>query len=99
MTKIYTETDGDRHILSAKGHATGSVEVCAAISGILYALAGYLTLEESAKVNRHHMESANVLLDYSGGDRVESAYSMAMVGLLQLRDAYPELVEVKISEN
>lgn len=99
MTRVYIETDGKRHILSARGHATGSAEVCAAVSGILYALAGYLTLEESAQAHKHRMESADVLLDYSGGVRVESAYAMATVGLLQLRDAYPKLVEVEIFEN
>lgn len=43
MTQVYAERDGQRCILSAQGHATGSVEACAAVSGILYALAGYVT--------------------------------------------------------
>ena len=43
MTKVYAERDGNRCILSAQGHAIGSEQVCAAVSGLLYALAGYLT--------------------------------------------------------
>ena len=43
MPQVYAERDGQRCILSAQGHATGSVEACAAVSGILSALAGYVT--------------------------------------------------------
>ena len=41
MTTVYAERDGTRYTLFANGHATGHPEVCAAISGILYALGGY----------------------------------------------------------
>ena len=94
MTKIKFEADGDRYILSARGHATGSVEVCAAISGILYALAGYLCYAEATEHERR-MESADVLLDYSGPERVEAAYAMAMIGLELLEGEYPELIRVE----
>ena len=33
MTKVYAEKDKDRYQISARGHATGSPEVCAAVSG------------------------------------------------------------------
>lgn len=99
MTKISIRSGGGRHILTAQGHAAGSVEVCAAISGILYALEGFLLAEESAKLNRRRMESADVLLDCSGGERVEAAYEVAAAGLARLTETYPALVDLEIEEN
>ena len=69
MTQVYAERDGQRCILSAQGHATGSVEACAAVSGILYALAGYVTnamRERYVEVYTWRMESGDVQLDFNG---------------------------------
>ena len=41
MTKVRAMRRGDHYAVHARGHATGSPQVCAAISGLLYALAGY----------------------------------------------------------
>lgn len=54
MTRIYAEMDGPRCTISAQGHATGSVEACAAISGILYALAGYVTNRIGHPITTQH---------------------------------------------
>ncbi|MBQ8004490.1 MAG: ribosomal-processing cysteine protease Prp [Oscillospiraceae bacterium] len=42
MTKLKFFAENGRFRIVAEGHATGSPAVCAAISGIMYALAGYL---------------------------------------------------------
>lgn len=95
MTRIYAEMDGPRCTLSAQGHATGSVEACAAISGILYALAGYVT---NAKQERYiefytwMVESGKVLLDFNGDEGTTAAFEMAVIGLLQIAKAHPEQV-------
>ena len=99
MTKIHFERAGNRYTLSAKGHATGSEIVCAGISAILFSLAEYLELDEDARKIRKVMEEANVHLAYAGGKDVETAYTMAMVGLAGLRNSYPELVEIETFEN
>lgn len=95
MTRIYAEMDGPRCTISAQGHATGSVEACAAISGILYALAGYVTnakLERPVEVYTWTMESGKVLLDFNGDAGTTAAFEMAVIGLLQIAEAHPEQV-------
>lgn len=95
MTRIYAEMDGPRCTISAQGHATGSVEACAAISGILYALVGYVT---NAKQERYiefytwMVESGKVLLDFNGDEGTTAAFEMAVIGLLQIAKAHPEQV-------
>lgn len=95
MTRIYAEQDGQRCTISARGHATGSVEACAAISGILYALAGYVTnaqQERPIEVYTWIMESGKVLLDFNGDGETAAAFEMAVIGLLQIAQAHPEQV-------
>lgn len=97
MTSVYIEKDGDRHILSAQGHATGKPEVCAAVSGLLYALAGYLAniiQEEYIEFYESRMESGDVFLDLNGGPRVETAFDLVTVGLLQIAKQHPEYIQV-----
>ena len=92
MTQVYAERDGQRCILSAQGHATGSVEACAAVSGILYALAGYVTnamRERYVEVYTWRMES---------GDGTAAAFEMAVIGLAQVAQAHTEQVQVECRE-
>ena len=98
MTQVYAERDGQRCILSAQGHATGSVEACAAVSGILYALAGYVTnamRERYVEVYTWRMESGDVQLDFNGDDGTAAAFEMAVIGLAQVAQAHPEQVQVE----
>lgn len=97
MTQVWAEITENSGLLRADGHATGSPEVCAAVSGILYALAGYLVNAEAkglAKATARRMESGHVCLRYEG--QVREVYEMAVIGLLQLEKSYPELVKVTL---
>lgn len=93
MTEIYMEQVGNRYTLVAQGHATGSPETCAAISGVIYALAGYLR-------NRGEepwcwlVESGEVWLEWSGGEEAQAAYDLCLIGLMQIARAQPEFVRV-----
>ncbi len=100
MTKVYAERDGNRHILYARGHATGSPEVCAAISGILYALAGYVRNadDNSTLAYSYRLESGDVALDFRGGADARGAFEMAVIGLKQIEAKYPTLLSVEIRE-
>lgn len=101
MTQVYAERDGQRCILSAQGHATGSVEACAAVSGILYALAGYVTnamRERYVEVYTWRVESGDVQLDFNGDDGTAAAFEMAVIGLAQVAQAHPEQVQVECRE-
>lgn len=99
MTKVYYEERGKRHRLFVQGHATGSEAACAGISAILYALEGYLALNETARLREVRMKSAEVVLDYEGGEDVETAYEMAVVGLVRLSTAYPEQIRVEVADD
>lgn len=94
MTTVKARWGEKRYQIIARGHATGSVEGCAYISGILYSLAGYLVNEEEILVERRWMEPGNVELRFRGGAKAEAAYEMAVIGLKQLEQSHPELVRV-----
>lgn len=99
MTQVCAQRSGNRCILSAKGHATGSVEVCAAVSAILYALAGYLANavhERYIEFYEHRMEEADVMFDFSGDECTAAAFEMAAIGLAQIAKAHPEYIVVEM---
>ena len=101
MTEVYTEKDGSRYTIYAKGHATGSEACCAAISGILYALLGYLVNAEKAgeaEILERRMEPGNVAIEYRGGEESGGAFYMAAIGLAQLQESYPGTVLVTARE-
>ncbi len=98
MTRIYAGQQGKRCILTARGHATGSVAVCAAISGIVYALAGYLVnaqAEKRVEILTQRLESGDAALEFLADAGAAEAFSMAVIGLLQIQKAHPELVLVE----
>lgn len=100
MTTGYAELEGGRCLLALDGHATGSPDVCAAVSGLVYALAGYLSnaeLEGRAEVYALELESGKVRLHCRGDDRVTGACEAAVLGLMQLARQYPERIQVELA--
>ena len=84
--------------LKMRGHAekngTSGNLVCAAASGIFYALIGYLANEcESMKIRA--LSPGNAVVEC--GDDGESAMKQACIGLIQLALTYPESIEVTSS--
>lgn len=100
MTRVYAKRDGNRYTIYANGHATGSPEVCAAISGLLYALAGYVRNASGGSTLAYdeRLESGNVQLHFRGGEGAGGAFDMAVIGLKQIEAKYPELVSVEYLE-
>lgn len=101
MTSVYAETNGRYCLLSIQGHATGSEQVCAAVSGLVYALAGYLVNaanEQRALLYQERLESGDVLLEFSGDDRASAAFEMTVIGLRQIEKQFPDMVTVEILE-
>lgn len=100
MTTVYAERDGTRYTLFANGHATGHPEVCAAISGILYALAGYVrnATDGSTIAYDERMESGSVHLHFCGGPGAAGAFDMAVIGLKQIEAKYPDCIRVEYLE-
>lgn len=91
MTSITIRECGGRWRLDAAGHATGSREVCAAVSAIVYALANYLQtleLEEgiTAKIFTMRLKSGDTILEAEGGDEVRRAFELTAAGLARIAE-------------
>lgn len=96
MTTITIQRDADTYRLTAVGHATGEPAVCAAVSGLVYALGGYLTnLARAGEVTleRCMLESGAAELEASG-DAARQSFELAAVGLLQVARSYPKQVKI-----
>nr|DAY01393.1 MAG TPA: YsxB-like protein [Caudoviricetes sp.] len=100
MTTVYAERDGTRYTLFANGHATGRPEVCAAISGILYALGGYIKNAEGGSTLAYDqtMESGRVAFHFNGDSAAGGAFDMAVIGLKQIEAKYPDCIRVEYQE-
>lgn len=93
MTRVYLEQDGQRYTVSCQGHATGSVEACAAVSCLVYTLAGWLR-NTSVLVLKSKLEDGDALIQYHGGAAAETTFDMICVGFLQLQEQYGEYITV-----
>lgn len=97
MIKGSMTAKGGEYRLQLLGHATGSPQVCAAVSGIVYALAGWLN-NDSVHQTRPPgitLESGLSEITAYGDSYVETAFELAEVGLLQIAKQYPEYLCVK----
>ena len=97
MTEAYFEQDHDRFLVTCKGHATGSEAVCAGVSAIIYALAGWVNnyAPEGVKIE---LESGDALVTFKGGEAAQAAFDMALIGLKQIQLAEPERISVVHAE-
>ena len=78
------------HIILAKGHATGSVEVCAAVSTLLQTLAGFCARPPHPALA--HFEKGLAVV---GLRREQEAYlQMCLFGLFSLAHDYPDLITI-----
>lgn len=99
MTSGKLVVNGGRCRLDLEDHATGSEIVCAGISGIVWALEGWLALEgeEHAEiVIDDEVRDGNVHLDVVGDDALCTAFEVAGVGLARISQAYPEYLNFEI---
>ena len=97
MTRIYAERgrENGRCYLSVKDHATGSVQVCAGISSLVYALAGYLTNATGVRVTNDLIDTADVTLEFWGDQMAVGAYLCTVIGLMQIAREYGEFVDME----
>ena len=93
MTKVYLEQDGNRFTVSAKDHATGSVECCAAVSCLLFALAGFLQ-EIPFTILRLSLEDADAQIVFRGDDRCKAAFDLVKTAFVMMEQSYGEFVSV-----
>lgn len=87
MLQAVIETHGGIHRIECIGHATGSEQVCAAVSGLMTALAGYLVNHNEQNIKHITLESGNGVIMFKGA---HAAFEMTKIGLLQIAQAYPK---------
>ena len=97
MVNVYAEKDGNRYLLCAKNHAPGSDVVCAAVSALVYAFAGYAA-NFAPETYGMQLESGNATIHCIGGDDVEASFITVVTGLKQIELSHPEYIKVEERE-
>lgn len=104
MTRAEITLAEPRYSVVLDGHATGSPEVCAGISALVYSLEGFLREHEenlflhSAKLDQEGWAYIMFELEDHPSNRIKGAFELFTIGLLQIQETYPEFCEVKIKE-
>lgn len=93
MVTVELLRDGITYTVTAKGHATGSPEMCAAVSTLMCMAAGWAQCEERAKVLRADLESGDAKVSWRGVG--EPVFDALEVGFRQLELTDPERIRVE----
>lgn len=98
MTHVYLGKSGGSYILRCEGHATGSVEMCAAVSCLCYSALGWLHNAGEGHILEESVQSGDVLIRFMGGDECETVFEFLTVAFLQLQVSDGEHIQVEIME-
>lgn len=90
MTKITATTVDGVHILDCEGHASGSVEVCAAISALTQSLQLYLLTLDPSSIEYCMVEDGAFHICFRGNDAI---FDFVKLGLGAIHEAEPEFSE------
>lgn len=88
-----TGGDACRYYLCCEGHATGSQDVCAAVSAIAYTLAGYLANSDTWNVRDLDEGYTEIVFD-AIDQKLVGAWEAAVFGLKQLANTFGDYVQV-----
>ena len=103
MTRIDITKAEPRFSIQFDGHATGSEEVCAGISALMYSLEGFLRNHEdelflhSAKLDKPGYGYISFELE-DHAKNITGAFELVTIGLLQIAESYPDFCTAKYSE-
>lgn len=94
MTKVQYYVRGNDYSLSAVGHATGSVESCAAVSAVICGLSNYLRAhpEQVEQKATERVTMGDALIHASGDERLHAAFEMAAISIAGIAKAQEEFV-------
>ena len=101
MTKI-SITQADGHItVTAYDHATGSSEVCSAISCLMYTLEGWLkNNEKKVKNHRATFEDGYAVVEFDVKDyAVYTVLGFVIIGLMQIEKSYEGYLKTQIDDD
>ncbi len=86
MVDITIERRGDRYAITQDGHADGNPELCAAVSSLIFAIAGWAHNAEGVSIDTETLEPGCSRLVFTGpGCSCDSVFLLATVGFLQLQ--------------
>ena len=89
MTKAYFSEEGFRKHIRVEGHAATPTK-CAAVSTLLYTLAGYLH-NIPCRIEKEKLDEGDAELIFRGMRReVKFAYDLTLIGFLQLEKTFPD---------
>ncbi len=94
MTRVTLREDNGRYSVICEGHATGSCEVCAAVSTLVYTLLGYLKNVDGVALENEEIADGYAEIEFSGGECAKVAFELIRIGFLQLAMAKGEHVEI-----
>lgn len=103
MTKVEITMAEPRYAMIFDGHATGSAEVCAGISALMFSLEGFLNNHEdelfllSCKTDKPGW--AYIMFELEDpSPKIKGAFELIVIGLLQIQESYPEYCEVTVKD-
>ena len=94
MTRVTLKKDENRYSVICEGHAVGSVEVCAAVSTLVYTLIGYLKNADDVVVEKSELADGYAEIEFSGGECARVAFEFVAVGFLQLELSHKNFIEI-----
>ena len=103
MIRVHYAEDEGSHELSVDGHAGyaehGRDIVCAACSGITFALLAYLeeNQEHLTDVSGQIVEPGRFYIACKGTEKIATAFHMALLGLRKISSQYPDHVSITYS--
>ncbi len=102
MIRAYYTLNSKGHKLRITGHADydncGRDIVCAAVSSLSFALLGFL--ENNANETSdycYQTDSGYLTIVSCAGGKVDAAFEMAVIGLMQIANKYPDNLKINIS--
>ena len=101
MIRVYYARDGNSHELSVRGHADyaehGQDIVCAGVSALVQALYGWIEENEAhtEDISGPVVHRGRFWVNCRGDNYLSIAFQMAMIGIRQIANAYPNHVELR----
>ena len=92
MTRIRLRYGRDTYSVSSKGHA-GTSQICTAVSALIQALAGWALNTDGGTAE---LEKGNACVVIPKSEGAAAVMDLMTVGLLQIRQAAPDDVNVEI---
>lgn len=94
MTTI-TLKETDEFLVKVEGHATGSQQVCSAVSALVYTLAGYLDNEGIELTEfRINEEEPSAIVRFPKTPKSEVAFDMVSIGFSMMESSYGDFLRI-----